>query len=360
MKYLFYIAHPKQVYMYRYVALELLQDGHFCVFLAINKEISCGLLEVFGMEYYVIGDNKRTMLRKLLQQAVLFVRINIFVNRIIPDVYIGTAVPCLAITARLRRKPYVLLEDTRAAEPVDRLLLPFITSIMTYKEFGVHFGRKHVKVNAILEMLYLHDSVFVPDESVLKYFNFSKNEQFVILRFVSWNAFHDVNKRGLSAAGKARVIDEFSKHARVIISTEYEIEEEYKHMCMSIPIHMIHSLEYYAELVFGESPTMTTEAAMLGTPSICVTSLADDSNNNFKVLKQYGLSEVYLPEDENMSILRGIEVLKMNKKAEYRRRASSFRNSHINYVKFLKWYITSIPDSIKEMKVDPEISERFY
>ena len=44
--------------------------------------------------------------------------------------------------------------------------------------------------------------------------------QFSIVRFVSWGAGHDIGHKGLSTEDKVQIVDELSRHTRVLISSE--------------------------------------------------------------------------------------------------------------------------------------------
>jgi hypothetical protein len=61
---------------------------------------------------------------------------------------------------------------------------------------------------------------------------------------------------------------------------------------VSVAPEKIHDLLYYASLYVGEGATMATEAGLLGTPAVYVSSLVG-TMGNYEELARYGLVESY-------------------------------------------------------------------
>lgn len=59
---------------------------------------------------------------------------------------------------------------------------------------------------------------------------------------------------------------------RVLISAERGVANEFESYEIDIPPEKIHHVLYYSNLFIGESATMATESALLGTPAIFVSS----------------------------------------------------------------------------------------
>ena len=99
------------------------------------------------------------------------------------------------------------------------------------------------------------------------------NEKYIILRFVSWSATHDFGHRGLNLQMKRKIINELSKFAKIIITSESPLPKDLEVYRMTIPPERIHDALKYASLYIGEGATMASESAILGTPAIYVNSL---------------------------------------------------------------------------------------
>lgn len=353
------IAHPKQVYMFKNLIKSFQDNHHEVLVLVVDKEVSCKLLDVFGIEYVKIGVNKKKYLQKIF--AIIPLTIKTFIKSFFfkPDLYIGQALPHFALNSFFFQKPFILLEDTEIAKSLYNQVMKFVSSVITNSNFLDDFKDKHIRVDANLECAYLHPNVYKPDKEIFRYLEIAEGERYVFLRFVSWSAFHDKGHRGLSLDAKIKAVEEFSKYTKVFISSEYELEDIFKKYEVNIPVNLFHSLEYYADLVFGESPTITTESAMLGTPSLCISSWAHGNLGNFKELSKCDMSHSFHPNDEYLAIDKGIEILKGKLKITYKGRSLKFMEEHINLSAFLYWFILNYPQSHQIVIEDPNYQDRF-
>jgi predicted glycosyltransferase len=136
-----------------------------------------------------------------------------------------------------------------------------------YKE---DLGKKQIRFNGFFELGYLHPNYFKPDPSVLDELKLNRNERIIILRFVAWNASHDIGDAGFS--DKASVVETLSKYGKILITSEIELPSELEKYKLLIPPEKMHHLMHYADLFIGESATMAAECAILGTPAIFVST----------------------------------------------------------------------------------------
>jgi len=176
----------------------------------------------------------------------------------------------LAHLSKIHRIPSIILTDTEHASLQNKLTFPFADVICTPSCYLDDLGKKQVRYEGYHELAYLHPNYFKPDPSVLDELNISKDDEFFILRFVSWEASHDVGKKGLSVEDKKKIVDELGKHGRVYITSESKLPKHFDKHRISVPPHKIHDLLYFAKMFVGEGATMASEAAVLGTPSIYI------------------------------------------------------------------------------------------
>jgi len=118
------------------------------------------------------------------------------------------------------------------------------------------------------------------------------------MRFVSWDASHDIGHGGFTIEAKLKAVDELKKYGKLFITSETPLPKELEKYRLNISPEKIHDLLHYAALYIGEGATTATEAAILGTPSIYISSLVNTMGNFDELEKKYGL--VYLftePED---------------------------------------------------------------
>ena len=103
---------------------------------------------------------------------------------------------------------------------------------------------------------------------------------------------------------------------------------------MNIPHEMIHDALYYAALFFGESGTMATESAILGTPTVRVSTLAKLLGNFKELSDKYDLVNYF--DDSNLGLSKCIEILNdKNSKNKWKDKSEKFINDKVDITKYL-------------------------
>lgn len=270
---MFGISHPKHVYMFKNVISWLLENGAEILVLSIKKDVSEALLKNLNIPFVHIGDHKKSLFYKSVFYPLFLSQTLKYSLRFNPHIFVGQALPNCVHSSVILGKPYLLFEDTEAAKLIHYLTLPFVDTVITPSCYQGEIGKQHVCFNGYYELSYLHPNYFKPDDSVLKYEGLSKGEKYIILRFVSWEATHDIGQKGLSFKNKSMLIKELEKYGKVLITSEAKLPQAFERYKISIPPEKIHHLLYYATMYIGEGGTMASEAAVLGTPSIYINSI---------------------------------------------------------------------------------------
>jgi hypothetical protein len=275
-----------------------------------------------------------------------------------PDILLSHGSIYAAHAAFLFGKPHISLEDTFNFEQI-RLYLPFTKAVLTGEYMHPPLGKKEIKFAGYHELAYLHPNRFMPDESILDLLGVSKNERYVIIRFVAWKATHDYGHKGITLDNKLKAIQEFSKYARVFISSENDLPEELKPNQIKIPPHKMHDALVFASLLFGESSTMAEECAMLGVPSIFLNNKSTFYTKHLE--KDYGLLFNYseLESDQLDAIDKGVELLKSDHKNEWQKRKNKMLSEKIDVTAFLVWFVENYPHSIRTMQENPDYQYNF-
>ena len=302
------IAHPKHVFMFKNLIKTMEAKGHEFEVIMVEKEITGYLLEQYNIRYKLIGKNQPTLIKKILNLPILEYRTLKIVLEFKPDIFIGQALPHLAHVSALLNIPFIVCEDTEIAKRLHNFVLPFADVIVTPNCYKDDLGKKHIRFKGFFELAYLHPNNFKPDISVLDELGLESNEKYIVIRFVSWNAHHDIGHKGMSFEIKKKVIEELEKHAKIFISSESELPVELKKYEIKLSPEKMHNILYYAALYIGESGTMATEAGILGTPSIYISSLASTMGNFEEMEKKYGLIHSY--SDPLMALNKTLEVIK--------------------------------------------------
>ena len=119
------------------------------------------------------------------------------------------------------------------------------------------------------ELSYLHPNNYKPDKSIFNKYNIPSNKKYVVIRLVGWSSAHDLNKSGINNEKLNDLIGMIeSKDFSVYISSEKELPNRFKKYQLKINPSTMHHLLYFSSLLISDSQTMSTEAAILGTPSV--------------------------------------------------------------------------------------------
>ena len=106
---------------------------------------------------------------------------------------------------------------------------------------------------------------------------FNPDEKYILVRFVAWNASHDIGKHGLDDEGKIRLVKRLERYGRVYVSAEGDVPEALRPRLLKTPYELVHHVLAFAQLVFSEGATMASEAAVLGTHALYVNTIVSGS-----------------------------------------------------------------------------------
>lgn len=269
MKILIDIAHPAHVYQFKNTIQILRAKGHKILITSRNKEITLDLLDKFGMDYVEVGTYNYAPLRKGIEMLRIDYKLYNLARKFNPDLLIGgVGNVYVAHVSALIKKPSILFNDTEHGTLQNLLSFPFVKAICVPSCYRKSLGKKEVRYNGYHELAYLHPNYFKPNPAVLHEIGLSEDDPFIILRFVSWGASHDIGHKGLTLEDKRNAVKAFEKYGRVLITSETSLSQEFEKYRITISPEKIHDLLYYATLLYGESATMASECAVLGTHAI--------------------------------------------------------------------------------------------
>lgn len=349
MKILIGVAHPKHVFIFKNVINSLINRGHEIKVIAIEKEMTTYLLKKFGIPFDIIGTNQPTLMKKLLELPKWEYNTFKIAKEFKPDIYVGRALPHFAHISAILKKPFIIFEDTEIAKLVHTITLPFATAVVTPHCYQNDHGIKHIRFNGYFELGYLHPNYFKPDPSVLDELGLDKDEKFVIVRFVAWNASHDIGDKGFS--DKKELIMSLEEKCKVFISSETKLPEELEKFRISVSPEKMHHLMYYANLFIGESATMAAECAILGTPGIFVSTsrrgYTDELEQRYDMV--YNFCDPINNQENALNI--AMELLNdKNTKNKWQEKRIKLLKDKINVTEFITEFIEGYPDSYKNYK----------
>lgn len=268
MKILIDIGHPGHVHLFKNFAFKMIGEGHNILFTCREKEAETSLLKAYGFNYKVFGRHFNGIIGKLYGLFKFDIQMFFTALKFKPSVFLSHGSIYAAHAAFILGKTNIALEDTGNKEQVF-LYKPFTKFILTPSVFPNLYGKKQIKYEAYHEIAYLHPKYYQPNANIFNFMNNAKRNKFVILRFVSWKATHDIGKGGIDNEVSQKLVDFFEeRNYKIYISSEKKLPEKYEKYKISIPPPLFHHALYFADIVVGDSQTIVAEAGILGTPAI--------------------------------------------------------------------------------------------
>jgi predicted glycosyltransferase len=343
MRFLFFFVHPSKFHVFRITINELKRRGHHVEVLITSKDVLEDLVKSEGWDYSNIFPEGRKIdgLPPYISSGINTFRT---VHRLYKytkkrkfDLFITDDL--LVYLGWLFRIPTIVFTDDDLSitkqfalilSPATNILAPEITDLQKYNSKKIGFpGYK--------ELAYLHPNVFHPDRKHLTFLN-SYDKKFFIIRLVSLRSYHDVGKKGISDIQVSGLISILEQKGKVFISTERPLPKNLEKYRIKIdPNHILHALAF-AEIFIGDSQTMTSEAAVLGTPTIRCNDFVGKINVMEEKEIKYGLSFNFLPLDYEKLLEKVKEILEDETyRAKFQKRRDAMLKDKIDLSAFMIW-----------------------
>lgn len=278
MKAMICFTHPAWVHQFHHIIWRMRDRGDEVLGYVAEKDGNSKLLDSYGIPYVRCANSTG---KNPVEKAFLFLKLSVQFTvaalRFQPDIMIGRASPMLAIAAWISRKPHIIYEDTEVSRFSLRICKRLSTKILTPRTFLTDLGPRQERLDTYKELFYLHPSVFTPDKQKLRDVGFNPDERYILVRFVAWNASHDIGRRGLDDEGKIELVKRLSKYGRVYVSAEGKVPDALRPNLLTTPYELIHHVLAFAQLVYSEGATMASEAVTLGTHALYVNTIVSGS-----------------------------------------------------------------------------------
>lgn len=324
--------------------------GHlFCV---INRdsEMINQLLDYYGIKHII--RNKRPKRKGTVSSIVNLIRMILWCIKksliFHPDMYVGFASSACAITSYIFRKPSILMDDTEHNASNHNIYMPFCSAVLTPFYFNKDLQKGHrdrrnkqIRFNAYVEQLYLHSTYYKKNERVLKELGV-KPLEYVIVRFIAYDAHHDLVAHPLSNEAKKQIVMEIAKHFLVFISLEKGLDDPfYEKYLLTISPEKMHDLEAHAKYMVTEGATMASESFVHGVPYVYLNPLK--CGNIDYQCEQYP-ERCFQTTDKNeaLSIIRRLNITSIDSEAEKRK----VETNTINPTDLLIQFVENYPNSV--------------
>lgn len=354
------IAHPAHVHLIKNTYFELIRRGHKVVVAVKDIPSAIQLLRIFEIPYINLGGKSDSLIGKALLQLKFNFSLWKIVLREKIDIAFGSSLTVAQLSKFTKVKSIILDDDDDEVEPLFVKYAHSVADIILSPACAIRKTNKVIRYSGYHELAYLHPNHFLPDPEVLTEIGLKWDEKYFILRFNAFKAHHDVGVQGLSIENKRKIIERLSSEGKVFITTERDIDDEFKPYQLIISPEKAHSLMYYATMLIGDSQTMTSEAAVLGTPAMKCNSFAGRLSVPNELENKYNLCYSFLPENSNLFFEKIEELLKVpNLKLIWNERKDSFFSDKIDVTAFFVWFIENYPESANIMRKNPDYQYNF-
>ncbi len=359
-----FINTPAQLHFYRNIAKGLEERGNEVRLLFRKYGETEELIRELGYDATIFSYRANSKYGKILALPFDVMRAYKYLKDFRPDVVTGFGVYD-AYTSLLLRSGCVVFNDSEPrVNPLSysiqfKLFMPFVDALLTPASFRDGLGRKHLRVNSYKELAYLHPNYYTPRNDVLEVLGV-EGEDYAVLRFNAFDAVHDAGIGGFSAEDKVRLVRELEKHVRVFVSPEGRISRKLEKYVLPTPKSRIHDVLYYAKLLIGDTGTMTTEAALLGTPAILVDDRAFIVGNFIELQEKYHLIYRFKTKHINNAIKKAVELVQVpNLKREWSKKRKRLLKDKIDITSFMVWFLENYPESLEKFKQNTNLQYNF-
>jgi len=285
------ILHPAHVHFFRNFHTVMEERGHELCITARDKDRSVDLLRQYGLPYQQISVQKSGAVGMVVEMSQRTGSLMKVMGKFKPDVMTGIMGPSIALAGKVRRVPSVVFYDTEFAKQTNWFVYPLATSVVTPDCYQGAPRANQRTYAGYHELAYLHPNRFTPDPSRLAAFGVEPDEPYSIVRFVSWQAVHDRDETGLTGEKKRHLVETLERHGRVIVSSEAALPPDLAALESRGPVEDIHHLLAHAQLIVGESATMSSEAAVLGVPAVMIATTGrgytDDEERRYGLVRHF-------------------------------------------------------------------------
>jgi uncharacterized protein len=334
MKILFDIGHPANVHYFRNLIKWAEKEGHQYRVLARDKDVTLQLLKEYQIPFINKGKGGVAYVDRLIYSIKSLFKINKAVREFKPDICISHASPYLAVIASFRGLNHIMFNDTERALLFKHIVKYCKPNVFSPDSF---VDKDHYNLETFpsyMELAYLHPEIYSVDDNSDLVEKLGKD--FILLRFVANKAAHDMGTEYISDDFKRELVQKFREYGNVWITSESSLPDDLKKYKLEVPPSAIHNVIANAMLLVGDSATMSSEAAMLGVPSIFINQ--NKLGYITELEETYGLVQHFMSDDEGcrQALQASISILETeNRNAIYQKRRDVMLKNKINLTEYM-------------------------
>lgn len=320
------INHPKHFYQFKPLINVLCKNNKVQI-ISRDKDVVIDLLNESRLEYKKFGLHSNRLIYKILITPLILIDYIKIIVKFKPDIVISRSSHYSIILGKVFNFKIVVFPDAEIVPIINKFVGPNADLVITPSQFNLRYGDHHKVIDGFFEETYLAPNIIKKNMFPIESLNLDKNEVFFVVRFIKWGANHDYGQHGFNENEKDEILTILQTFGKVIVS----IEGKAPYMINSAElIHpsQLHILLHNASLYVGDSQSMATEAALLGTPSFRYNSFVGTKDmKNFRVLEDKGLMRNYYEfKNLKMDLTKSLTRIDYHKKLHQDKIQNYFEN----------------------------------
>lgn len=368
-------GHPAQVHNFRLVREELMKHGNKVFWLTTKKDIATNLLDTYRIPYDIYRKGGKNILSQIWTLIVNTLHALRYIHRNHIDIVISRCDPNTILACKFLNRRHIVLYDTEHAAGNIRQK-PFgkwADEVLVPQCFWYQITPRQIYYSGNTELYYCHPKQF-KFQQPWDLLGIKHDERYAVIRFVKWDAYHDVKLvGGFTLEQKRELVHAMSKYLKVFISSESELPADLEPYRLRIPIERMHDVQACASLFVGESATMASESVDLGTPAIYIDEIGrgytdEEAREGLLWMYRPVLDKSYLSNKEKPWISGGakecieqaISIAAGQYDSEaWKEKHAQWLDTKIDCTAWLTWFIEEFPHSAKIMHDNPDYQYQF-
>lgn len=355
------LGHPAHYHLFKHMCRILREKGHQVHYVVTPKEMLEELLTGDGESYTVLAPREKggliQKMNKIRKSTAKLIRI---AREQKTDLMIG-CIPQVVFAGKRLRIPSILMTEDHFAVMwlLGTFTFPFTGTILTPETNSTGpFKRNRVSYAGFQKLAYMHPNYFIPDRSKV---NVPEHTPFYILRTASLSAYHDMSaKAGLNNELVRKLVDLLAAKGKVYISSERPLPEDLEQYKFTGEKKDMHHYLAFTDLFIGDSSSMATESAMLGTPNIRFSDYVGRPDVGAEIEEKYHVSIGLRPSDAGLLLQEADRISgDPSCRSLFAQRRDHMLSEKIDVTGFLVWFTGNYPESKKIMQQDPSYQFKF-
>lgn len=246
-------------------------------------------MKAYNMRHLVLTDKGRGLFglgKELLEQQM---KISKMITKYRIDILLQISGVFNAPVGKIRGVPTLAFSDTENDIWANRLSFSLSKHVLSPTCFDHGIGgswKNQIHYPGYHELAYLSPQYI--SERI-------RSENKFLIRFVGWEAGHDIGEKGLSDNQKAELVNILNRYGSVSISSEAALPDGLKRFLCKVHPSEIHDFMKTCKMIVGESATMASEAACLGIPAVFISNTGrgytTEQDKKYGLIKHYRLNQ---------------------------------------------------------------------